>query len=151
MAIDGGIWAWMGPKCKTIEGLHIERVENSVGPGGTPDVDGCFKGSGFKLELKHAHEKKTSDHVDISFRKGQPGWLKKRWAVGGNAWVLLKTGMGATMKLYLIRGCDLGHMSPVGDDKLVWKTNARFLSDISVISHDATVEDIIKTAAGFSF
>jgi len=149
MAIDGGLWAWMGPKCKTIEGLHIERVENSIGTG-RPDVNGCFKGSGFDIELKRGWEEKTSDKIKIKFQKSQPGWLRKRWKVGGNAWVLIKVAMGAKMRLYLIRGCDIGATTVVGDD-LVWNTNERHLADISVIRTDADAEEIIKASAGFSF
>lgn len=149
MAIDGGIWNWLMPKCKLIDGLHIERVENSVGSG-RPDVNGCFKGSGFDIELKRGWDQKSNDHIKVKFQKSQPGWLKKRWKVGGNAWVLIKVGMGAKMRHYLIRGCDIGSTKVVGDD-LIWETNERHLSDISVIRTDATAEEIIKAAAGFSF
>lgn len=149
MAIDGGLWAWLGPKCKTMEGLHIERIENSIGAG-RPDVNGCFKGSGFDIELKRGWDEKTSDKIKVKFQKAQPGWLKKRWKVGGNAWVLIKVGMGAKMRLYLIRGCDIGATTLVGDD-LVWNTNERHLSDISVIRPDASADEVIKASAGFSF
>lgn len=149
MAIDGGLWAWLGPKCKLIKKLHIERVENSVGVG-RPDVNGCYDGRGFDIELKRGWDEATSDKITIKFQKSQPGWLRKRWSVGGYAWVLIKVGMGAKMRLYLIRGCDIGP-TIVMEDHLVWKTNERHLSDISVIRTDATAEEIIKASAGFSF
>jgi hypothetical protein len=148
MAIDGGLWAWLGPKCKMIEGLHILRVENSIGSG-YPDVDACFKGRAFKIELKHGETFKKSDAVTVVFQKEQPGWIKKRWRCGGNVWVLIKLGMGHKMRLYLIRGCDIGGISD--GEKVVWKTSERYLSDISVITPNADVETIIRTAAGISF
>lgn len=150
MSIDAGLWAWLQPVWKTIKGLHVERVENSAGVGGTPDVDGCYKSSAFKLELKRGITFKTNDEVEIAFRPRQPGWLKKRWEAGGYAWVLIKTGMGATMKLYLIRGCDIGTIRQVGE-KSLWRTNERHLADISVIATNAKPEDILRAAAGISF
>lgn len=149
MAIDAGLWAWIQPVWKTIKELHFERVENGVASG-TPDVDACYKGKAFKIELKRGVTFKTNDEVEIAFRKTQPSWLKKRWSVGGNAWVLIKTGMGATMKLYLIRGCDIGTVRTVGE-KSLWRTNERHLADISVIVQNAKPEDILRAAAGISF
>lgn len=149
MAIDAGLWAWIQPVWKTIKGLHYERVENSAGSG-SPDVDGCYQGRAFKIELKRGETFKTNDEVEIKFRKAQPGWLKKRWLAGGNAWVLIKTGMGGSMKLYLIRGCDIGTVRTVGE-KTIWRTNERHLADISVIASNAKPEDILRAAAGISF
>jgi len=149
MAIDAGLWAWIQPVWKTIKGLHVERVENTVASG-TPDVDGCYQSSAFKIELKRGVTFKTNDEVEITFRKSQPGWLKSRWNAGGNAWVLIKTGMAAKMKVYLIRGCDIGKLRTVGE-KSIWRTNERHLSDISVIAPNAKPEDILRAAAGISF
>lgn len=151
MAIDGGLWNWMQPKCKTMKGLHIERIENSVGSG-RADVNGCFNGGAFDIELKLGDKLKTSDTVDVIFQFHQPGWLRKRWNAGGNAWVLIKLGMANKMRNFLIRACDLGEdMILTTDKKWQWRTSEAHLSDISVIAPNATVEEIIATAAGHRF
>lgn len=79
-------------------GLHIQRVENVVGAG-TPDVEGCLNGNTFWIELKQATVYQNGN-CRIKFQPKQPGWLKRRVASGGKAFVLI----GAKADRFLIPG-----------------------------------------------
>lgn len=72
---------------------HLMRVENSVGPG-TPDVNGCYNGVEYWVELKQADppKKETSILQVRHFTTEQRRWLVQRIAAGGNAYVLIQVG-----------------------------------------------------------
>lgn len=53
---------------KNLPHVHWQRVENSVGSNGVPDVNGCYKGSEFWLELK-------IDRGEILLRPSQFSWI----------------------------------------------------------------------------
>ena len=58
--------------------IHLVRVENSVCPG-TPDLNGCYRGKEFWLELKVGRNKLSAvQHL----------WANKRIAAGGRVFNL---------------------------------------------------------------
>lgn len=78
--------------------LHWQRVENAV-KAGTPDTEGCFASTSFWIELKCAERSRVIQLPH--FTPKQAMFLKVRWAVGGNAWLLVNVGGHAR---YLIPG-----------------------------------------------
>ena len=51
MAREVRLWEWLRDGLRGTDGLHMRRVENLVSEG-DPDVDGCWHGRYFELELK---------------------------------------------------------------------------------------------------
>jgi hypothetical protein len=108
MAKESGTWLWL-KKARLIfrASLHMHRIENSV-MAGMPDVEGFLEDGGqFWLELK-AEERPKRPTTPVRFamkkRVAQVEWLKKRWAIGGKAFLLLQVGTGAERKIYLVPG-----------------------------------------------
>lgn len=140
MAKEKVLWAWLRRGVKGLPGNDMERVENGVS-NGTPDVDGCYNGGAYKIELKRVPARKNGS-VKTTFQPMQIPWLERRWKAGGNSWVLLAVGEGHSVKRYLIRGCDASTLIDCSED---------VLEDISVVASNATPEQVIKTASGKSF
>lgn len=68
----------------------MERVENLVARG-TPDVEGCYDGFHFHIELKQCTKPKlSSTNLNIRLEKSQIVWLKKRSYCMGNVFILLR-------------------------------------------------------------
>jgi len=89
-----------------LETFHIERVENMIGTS-TPDVEGCFLGTSFHIELKQCDRpvRKTTN-IKIRFEDGQTDWLTDRAKAGGACFILLQVN-GKSRKYdskYLIPG-----------------------------------------------
>ena len=76
--------------------IDLMRVENLV-MAGPPDVNGCYKGVEFWLELKHKDAVPARDSTPI-FREGvglrpeQVVWLHRRARHGGRCWILGRAG-----------------------------------------------------------
>lgn len=66
--------------------VHWQRIENTIG-NGVPDVNGCFGGVDFWIELKVLEGVRKR-----SFRRPLSGpqcaWLTKRWRAGGACFVM---------------------------------------------------------------
>ena len=73
------------------EEIHLERIENSTGSG-VSDVSACSRGREIWLELKVAHR------GWVSFRTAQDIFIRRRSAVGGIIFVLIRDE--DTLKLY---------------------------------------------------
>lgn len=90
--------------------LEINRVENRA-RNSMPDVEGHLGQEGcgqFWIELKTAHRpKRASTPIRTKFQDGQSQWGNNRWAIGGNAYLLIQVGKAAQRKLYLIEGCNM--------------------------------------------
>ncbi len=112
---------------------------------GMPDVEGCLRGSGqFWLELKTADRPVRGDTL-VRFktrdREAQVAWLRRRWEMGGNSWLLLQVGSGMSgRRLYLIPGlCAAQVYEGLAEGRL------RELSTLSETS--PTPLDVVKRAA----
>lgn len=106
MATEATLWDW-AKQCRRVFGntIHIERLENLVGAG-HPDVEGCYEGVQFWLELKVAKRPArptTKLRFGSPLRDSQVEWGKKRIAVGGRVWYLIQVGSASERQVYLIR------------------------------------------------
>lgn len=90
-SLEKNLWAWLKRGTERSRVLDMERVENSVGEG-TPDVDVCYKGIEFKIELKTGTVTKIHSYVRVKFRPKQLPWIKRRTKTGGRCFVLLQIG-----------------------------------------------------------
>lgn len=107
MARESGLSRWLMDARRTLPGLQITRVENSVGAG-FPDVDGYLREYGaFQIELKST-KRPARESTPLRFalrgRDAQIDYLARRWVLGGAAFFLLQVGDGADRTLYLAPG-----------------------------------------------
>lgn len=104
MARETRLWDWLRDGLKLKRLLHMRRVENRVSEG-DPDVDGCWDGKYFELELKGTNRPKDpATKLDIEVRQAQVLWARRRWIAGGNVWVYVRVGFGADVLRYLVPG-----------------------------------------------
>lgn len=122
MPYETNLWGWLRAQAKPLiaaKKLHICRVENWVVPG-FPDVEGCFDGDSFHIELKGAlRPARRATRVRVKWQPGQRPWLSRRWAAGGSAFVLLRVGIGASVRNYLIRGDQANLIGQVPESALI--------------------------------
>lgn len=128
MAKESQLWAWL-KKAQIGGDVDLRRVEDAMGAG-FPDVDGFAvlapgedapRGTkphkiAFKLELKSEVRPKraaTPIRFKVEKRVAQLEFLRKRYALGENAYFLLQVGEGAERRIYLAPG-DIGHNLKVG-------------------------------------
>jgi penicillin-binding protein-related factor A (putative recombinase) len=100
---EENLWKWI-KKLKFVyrNQLHLNRIENSAG-NGMADVNGCFKGIEFWLELKKANKPSNAKTpIKIKFQDGQPIWLKNRYRAGGRVFVAILIGKYSKANRYLI-------------------------------------------------
>lgn len=107
MARESGLWRWLSGARRALGAdLHMTRVENIIGAG-MPDVEGCYQGVQFWLELKSAM-RPAREATPIRFptkgREDQAKWAMHRIAAGGRAWYLLQVGHGHSRTIYLCSG-----------------------------------------------
>lgn len=152
MAKENTLWTWLAKARRSLIGLDMERVENSVATG-TPDVDGHYNKRSFKIELKRAQRPRQSETITIKWQKRQQPWLKRRWNAGGLAWLLIAVGEGSNIRRYLIRGSDVENLGPteLSGKALVQKTTEAVLEEFSLIHPRACAADIILTASSLYF
>lgn len=141
MAFEKSLWQWFRKGLRGQPGLHMERIENLVG-GGRPDINGCYDGVVFDIELKRVHKLVHGTRVKVKFQPMQKPWLKKRWSVGGLSWLLIALGEGRSVRRFLVRGCDVEGLEDC---------EISHLEDISVIAENAKPIDILETACMLSF
>jgi hypothetical protein len=97
------LWQWMHEGLKFTPCLHMRRVENLVSEG-DPDVDGCWEGRYFEIELKGCDRPKRGGPLDFDLRQSQALWHRKRWHCGGNLWLYVRVGSHRQMARYLLPG-----------------------------------------------
>ena len=106
MSRESALWHWLA-KARTEQGsrLHMNRIENSAGPG-MPDVEGCLEGYGqFWLELKSSARPKRADTaIRFKVRPKQVEWMNARWKAGAPCYWLLQVGSAEERRLYLLPG-----------------------------------------------
>jgi hypothetical protein len=144
MPFERNLWNWMREGVKPLVGgrrLHICRVENAVVTG-YPDVEGCYEGESFHLELKGSLRpaRHTTD-VSVGIDPAQVLWLERRWSVGGSCFVLLRVGSGAAVRRYLVRGDQCRVL-------LGGATEDRVLG-LSIVAPDSDPVWIVRAAAGY--
>lgn len=103
MAREARLWTWLSNGLKGLGGLHMRRVENIAEDGG-PDVDGCYMGRYFELELKGCDRPARGGPLDLKVRLSQGLWHRRRWSCGGNVWLYVRVGSGRDVKRYLLPG-----------------------------------------------
>lgn len=88
MTLEKNLWSRFRA-CTTW--AHLIRVENWA-ENGTPDVNGCWQGKEFWVELKVAElPKREITPVAVPhFTEDQRRWLHNRSVAGGNAYLLLQ-------------------------------------------------------------
>ena len=91
------------------DGLHMRRVENLVSEG-DPDVDGCWQGRYFELELKGCDRPARDGSLDFDVRQSQVVWHRRRWRCGGNVWLYVRVGKGRDVRRYLVPGSLTGQV-----------------------------------------
>lgn len=144
MPFERNLWNWMREGVRPLVGrrrLHICRVENLVMTG-YPDVEGCYEGEGFHMELKGSlRPARPTTDVDVEIDIAQVLWLERRWSVGGSCFVLLRVGSGRGVRRYLVRGDQCRAL-------LDGATEDRILS-LSVVAPDSDPVHIVLTAAKY--
>lgn len=105
---EASLWKWLKEGTRRhYPDLDLRRVENGV-ERGTPDVEGCWKGWQFWIELKCCDRPKDPDlPFKVRFEPAQLPWLRRRTRAGGSCWVLLQLGSGQTAVRYLVPGFEL--------------------------------------------
>ena len=78
---------------KALPNVHFQRIETNVGVG-VPDVNGCYNGIDFWLELK------VSSGTRINLSKYQKSWIIRRGRAGGRVFILQKALLERALKLY---------------------------------------------------
>lgn len=94
----------------------MRRVENLVGEG-DPDVEGCWEGTYFELELKGCDRPTREGKLDFEVRQSQVVWHRKRWKCGGNLWLYIRVGKGRDVRRYLVPGNLTGHIKEGVDEE----------------------------------
>lgn len=103
MARENRLWEWMRDGLKGTKGLHMVRVENLVNTG-DPDVEGCYQGHYFEVELKGCDRPKRGGKLGFEVRTSQTLYHRKRWRCGGNTWIYIRVGANKEVARYLIPG-----------------------------------------------
>lgn len=99
---ENHLWAWLRRVEKWLGHrrglLDWRRVENAVSVG-DPDVEGCFSGGCFNIELKAVAR---TAMIEVGLRPHQAQWIRRRALAGGWAFVLVQVGSDHDARRYLI-------------------------------------------------
>jgi hypothetical protein len=111
------LWGWMERALKKLLlPHHAQRVENSTGKKGTPDVEGCIAGRQFWVELKVVPRIRVDGSLSLPhYTNHQAYFAHKRWEVGGLSWILVRVGQQPDSRHYLIPGSDALDLFEVRD------------------------------------
>tara|TARA_A100001515_G_scaffold47868_1_gene37836 strand:+ start:310 stop:633 length:324 start_codon:yes stop_codon:yes gene_type:complete len=82
----------------------LVRIENKAGPG-VPDVNGCYKGLEFWIELK------VIKGNSLRLSKFQKAWIYERTKSGGKVFVLARPLKGSVLKVFEGSNAIRGHRS----------------------------------------
>ncbi len=104
MARENRLWEFMRDGLRGTPGLHMRRVENLVSTG-DPDVDGCYEGDYFEVELKGCNRPvRPTTNLDFEVRPSQVAWHRRRLRAGGNTWLYIRVGKDRDLAKYLVHG-----------------------------------------------
>lgn len=141
MAREVRLWEWLRDGLRGTEGLHMRRVENLVSEG-DPDVDGCWMGRYFELELKGCDRPAKDGKLDFDVRQSQVVWHRRRWRCGGNIWLYVRVGRGRDVRRYLVPACLTGRVKE-------GVTEAE-LATLSVLPPDHSAAELLAQAVDTS-
>jgi hypothetical protein len=143
MAHEALLWKWLHDELKpsVAKGvLDLRRVEN-VCEAGTPDVEGCYEGNGFWIELKgEDRPKRAETPVRFPVRPQQVNWHRKRRRAGGSCWWYVRIGVGTELQRYLLRG-EWGR-------RLYDGMTEKELAEASELPPEHSAADVIRVVAG---
>ncbi len=94
---------WQDVK-KALKDAHLVRIENKASPG-VPDVNGCYDGVEFWIELK------VIKGNSLQLSKFQKAWIYERTKFGGKVFVLARPLMGSVIKVFEGSNAIQGHRS----------------------------------------
>ena len=104
MAREVRLWEWLRDGLKPIADLHMRRVENLVMEG-DPDVQACWQGRYFELELKGCDRPvRVGSILIFEVRRAQAIYHRKRWRCGGCNWFYVRVGRDQAVARYLVPG-----------------------------------------------
>jgi hypothetical protein len=103
MARENRLWEWMRGALRGTAGLHLVRVENLCSVG-DPDVEGCYNGMYFEIELKGCDRPDKDGRLDFEVRQSQLLYHRRRVRCGGNTWLYARVGQGTSIRRYLVPG-----------------------------------------------
>jgi len=142
---ESSLWKWLQQaeaKLYFTPDLHWRRIENLVAEG-DPDVEGCYRGVCFNIELKVADRparETTRVLGPADIRPKQIPWAKARWTAGGSSYFLIQVGSSAKAHRYLITG-GLA-------DKIIGATEQE-LYDRSIIDRHADQVEVLTNACAY--
>lgn len=111
MAREVRLWEWLRDGLRAVPLLHMRRVENMVSTG-DPDVDGCWNGDYFELELKGCDRPVRADSLlTFDIRQSQVLFHRKRWRAGGRIWIYIRVGKDRATMRYLIPSSHMQELS----------------------------------------
>ena len=97
--------------------VHWQRIETGALQQGVPDVNGCYGGREFWVELKCT----TTDSVSLT--PFQCSWHMLRASAGGRSWIMVAHSKHNVMTLH--RGVDAGRLLEQGvSSSIAFKINA---------------------------
>lgn len=137
MAREVRLWEWLRDNLRGTSGLHMRRVENLVGDG-DPDVDGCWNGHYFELELKGCDRPAKGGLLSFDVRQSQVVWHRRRWRCGGNIWLYIRVGRGRDVRRYLVPGSLTGRVKEGMAEA--------DLAAMSVLPHGHTALELLERA-----
>ncbi len=105
MTRETGLWRWLKKARPELrEDLHIKRTESPVASG-IPDAGGKLRHADQShIELHTGARPRRDGPVRFKVRDTQVEWMRRRIAVGGQAWLLLQVGSGHGAERYLVWG-----------------------------------------------
>lgn len=133
--------------------IQFKPVENMAAKS-MPDREGYIEGLGqFWVELKAARRpSRLSTPVRFVFQEGQSSWLRKRWKMGGSAWLLCQVGSSWHARRYLLKGADAGIIEEGVQEQ--WMVDHCVISPLAeawdMLCHMATGQTHIEESQGTS-
>lgn len=138
-ARESALWKWIASAQNLIVNpldLHMVRIENDVSKN-TPDVEGCYRGFTFFVELKSLA---TLRQLPQKLTQGQAMFLHARAMAGGAAYLLLELPEGR----YLLPG----NVALDLVDPQLPAFSLRDLEAVSLIRPKATALEVLKAICG---
>lgn len=134
---ESSLWRWLSQSKLELGGdLHLTRVENLTHMG-VPDVEGCYKGAVFQIELKTAFRPSfDTTPIRAVVQPSQVLWAKARLRAGGVFHVLLQAGANDR---FLLPGSaelmeELGDVGLCFKDLLTYRTTSPAETILRVVS-----------------
>lgn len=116
-ARESSLWTWVYAGTRYLRpALHLVRVEN-ICEKGTPDVEGCYLGRQFHVELKAIA--RGLGELDTGVSDDQVDWHKARHRAGGRSWFLIQVGSGHGAGRYLVDGARAASLQRISEDGLL--------------------------------